>query len=113
MPEDAPDEWFAPKHDPKVDEIGENASAFLESARKIRDRISKLPPETDEKDIQTVFYDEAKAAMGTDKASIRKFFSYLYALMFKKESGPRWGQFVAIVGTEEFVKMMEERIDGI
>jgi len=52
--------------------------------------------------IQALFYTHAKQAFGEEKESIRRFFALLYLLLFGRDHGPRWGQFVAIAGVPFF-----------
>jgi len=62
-----------------------------------------------EENIQGLFYASAKSTFGDEKSSIREFFKLLYLVVFQTESGPRWGQFLMIVGYDRFVEIIKER----
>lgn len=64
-------------------------------------------------ELMVPFYDAAKFAFGDDKSSIRKFFRYMYIILFSSESGPRWSQFVRATGIEYFLKVVEERTSSL
>jgi len=65
-----------------------------------------------EDEIQTEFYESAKVAFGDDRSSIRAFFRLMYILVLQTNSGPRWGQFVAIFGINEFLLQIRDRLSN-
>jgi hypothetical protein len=85
-PENAPDEWFAPRGSDGITiaSIREEFPPFLRGVSRIVDRLQEV--EEDETEIQAIFYDEAKATFGEDKKSIRKFFRLLYIFLFDVRS---------------------------
>lgn len=56
-----------------------------------------------------LFYDAAKAVFDNDAAQLRTYFSWLYLVIFQRDEGPRWGDFVEILGVDEFVSLTRER----
>lgn len=107
MPKNAPDEWFL-QPDP-VQGLRERVSTFETQARGLMEDISSLEGE---EAFQFAFYERAKAAFGTDGASIREFFRMLYLVVLGQPNGPRWGQFVALTGRDEFVALLRTRLDN-
>lgn len=108
MPENASDEWFL---QPDISGVNvEDVRLFVNEAIFLRNLITSMGDGREPVDYQTEFYNSAKRCFGEEKSSIRKFFSYLYAVLFGKDSGPRWGEFVAIVGVEHFNEMMVEQL---
>lgn len=106
QPADAPDEWFLQSEDTGV--THERVGRFLDALNDLRVILRTMDSATPE-DFQTEFYNAAKAAFADEKGGIRMFFRYLYALIFWTDSGPRWGDFVYIVGVPEFERMLDER----
>jgi len=107
MPNNALDEWFLAKEEFEFPDLN-----LLR--RGVNLLIARLQVEKvwTEEEIQFEFYEVAKEIYG--KENIREFFKLLYLLIFDKESGPRWGQFVYIIGISLFVvklqAMMEDPI---
>ncbi len=60
--------------------------------------------------IQFQFYEAAKATFGDEKASIRKFFRYLYLCVTQTQNGPRWGPFILMLTYEGFISTLEKRL---
>ena len=56
-----------------------------------------------------VFYDAAKSVFDNDAAQLRTYFSWLYLVLFQRDEGPRWGDFVEILGVDEFVSLTRAR----
>lgn len=69
----------------------------------------QLGGEPDEITIQTVFYDVGKKYYGIDKEQLREWFRHLYLLLFEKEDGARWGQFVKLLGIPHFLEMVRNK----
>jgi lysyl-tRNA synthetase class I len=102
QPVDAPDEWFLPKKETPVTRVDE----FLAGVADLQMRLTTEPELTEER-IQWHFYEAAKSAFGEDKIAIRDFFRYLYIIMFRTQSGPRWGQFVIATGLDVFLEKLQ------
>jgi lysyl-tRNA synthetase class I len=108
MPEDADDDWFLPQPEPNI-RTTETLQIFETHVKGLIDDLQHL---TTEEDFQTAFYNRAKLAFGEDKASIRTFFQLLYLLIFQRPQGPRWGQFVTLIGKDEFCARLSQRINS-
>lgn len=106
-PENAPDEWFLAA--PALPGSLSRVDVFARHARALADDLGSLEGEAE---FQSAFYERAKAAFGTDGASIREFFRMLYLLIFRQQSGPRWGQFVAITGRDDFIALLRSRLES-
>lgn len=107
QPPNAPNDWFL-----GVDNSFrtlEEIETFENHATLLLSDIAQL--ETEE-EFQAAFYSRAKLAFGDDNSSIRKFFVLLYLLMFGRDSGPRWGQFVKLTGREEFISKLKIRLES-
>jgi hypothetical protein len=61
----------------------------------------------------TLFYDAAKDVFDQDTALIRNYFSWLYLVIFQKDSGPRWGEFVEVYGVAEFNATVRSRFAAL
>lgn len=107
MPADAPDEWFLMTQDDAG--LTDRVNTFETHARALITDISALDGE---EAFQYAFYERAKAAFGTDGKAIREFFRMLYLVVFGQESGPRWGQFVALFGREAFLVRLQRNLDN-
>lgn len=55
----------------------------------------------------TLFYDAGKEVFG--EAQLRTYFSWLYFIIFQRDEGPRWGEFVNVCGAQEFVDHARKR----
>jgi lysyl-tRNA synthetase class I len=71
------------------------------------------PNELSPPQYMTLFYDAAKDVFDHDKQLIRTYFSWLYLVLFQRNEGPRWGEFVAVYGVEEFNEMTRERFSNL
>lgn len=108
MPENAPDEWFLPRETSEA-RTPEQIEAFATQAQGLIEDLRIL---TTEDDYQTAFYNRAKMAFGEDRASIKIFFQMLYLLLFQRNHGPRWGQFVQMIGRDRFIENLQERLSN-
>lgn len=61
----------------------------------------------------TLFYDAAKETFDHDKTLLRTYFSWLYLVLFQRNEGPRWGEFVAVYGVDEFNEMVRRRFNEL
>lgn len=94
----------------------DEAMRFCDSLSSLIDNLLALEvvesePHTSQ--YMTVFYDAAKAAFDGDRGQIRVYFRMLYVLVFHREEGPRWGDFVDIYGREAFVNLLQTRISEL
>lgn len=105
MPENAPDEWFL-RPDP-TSGLPERVDAFVRQVDVLLNELSTL---NTEEEFQFAFYENAKVAFGEDRGAIREFFRMLYLVIFQRDNGPRWGQFVVAVGRDEFIEMLRRNM---
>lgn len=61
----------------------------------------------------TLFYNAAKETFDHDKSLIRTYFAWLYLVVFQRNEGPRWGDFVEIYGVENFIAHVEQRFSEL
>lgn len=109
-PEDVTDEWFlSPEPAPLT---SEKVGIFTEQVNGLISDIEALDDPSDEEAVQFIFYERAKAAFGEEKSSIREFFKMLYLVVLEKPDGPRWGQFVALTGRDEFLSRLRKRMEA-
>lgn len=114
MPENLSNEEFIEwAMRPEPNEISlVDVRAFLDSTSillsEIRNGIFNSPSE-----IMYHFYEAAKRTFDDDTSKIRTYFKWLYLIVFQKEDGPRWGEFVWIYGQQKFVDLMNERFNNL
>lgn len=106
-PPDAPDAWFMGKDD--VSGLADRVALFREHALLLADDLATV---STEEEFQFLFYERAKAAFGTEGPSIREFFRMLYLIVLRQPSGPRWGQFVAAMGRDEFISLLRRNLSS-
>lgn len=106
MPENVTDEWFLRPDTTAPTSV--KVDLFREHAEGLIDDLAELE---DEDAFQSAFYERAKAAFGTDGASIREFFKMLYLVILERDSGPRWGMFVSVVGRDKFRHLLRTKLD--
>lgn len=82
--------------------------SFIGGINRLVEEIGGLAS-SDEETIQSLFYDVAKTTFGESKEQIREFFKLMYLILFSKDNGPRWGQFVLMLGVDEFAKFVNKR----
>ncbi len=61
----------------------------------------------------SLFYDAAKETFDHDATRLRTYFSWLYLVLFQRDEGPRWGDFVEIYGVDEFVSLTRARLANL
>lgn len=83
---------------------------FISGVERLLNEIKNLT-QKDEERIQSLFYDVAKTTFGETKEQIREFFKLMYLILFSKDNGPRWGQFVLMFGVDEFVDYANKRFE--
>jgi len=106
-PPDAPDAWFMGKDD--ISGLTERVALFREHALLLADELTSV---STEEEFQFLFYERAKSAFGTDGGSIREFFRMLYLVVLGQPSGPRWGQFVVMMGRDAFISLLRRNLSS-
>ncbi len=71
----------------------------------MRRRCAALPPGTPGEDVQTVVYEVGKRHY--PQAELRAWFGCLYQVLLGQPEGPRFGQFAALYGIPETVRLIE------
>lgn len=61
----------------------------------------------------TLVYDAAKDVFDHDKKMIRTYFMWLYLVLFHRPDGPRWGEFIAVYGADNFAELVRERFGDL
>ena len=77
------------------------------------ERLELDPAQPASPQYMALFYDAAKAVFDNDATRLRTYFSWLYLVVFQRDEGPRWGDFVEIYGVEEFVSFVRERFEEL
>ena len=109
QPDNAPDSWFEPRGQEDITVDKNEVIKALTGAQELCTTLNMNRGYTEE-EIQTLFYDVAKTTFGEEKAQIRTFFKYMYQFVLGSQSGPRWGQFISILGIEEFLDRLHMRL---
>jgi len=86
---------------------------FIIRTEQLLSDIEAMPEGSASEDYMVHFYDAAKDTFNQDKSMIRTYFSWLYLLLLRERSGPRWGDFVIAYGQQNFVDMLRERIQRL
>jgi len=76
----------------------------------LRDALTAMPETADGEDIQTRVYDIGKQHACFPK--LRDWFRALYQVLLGQDSGPRMGSFIALLGVDEAVHLIERAIAG-
>jgi len=84
---------------------------FIIRTEQMLNDIENMPDTSESEDYMVHFYDSAKDVFNQDKRMIRTYFSWLYLLMLREHSGPRWGDFVVSYGQQNFVNMMRGKLE--
>lgn len=114
MPEDAPDEWFL-QADPVaelLDMRSPRLQMFLDNTEALLEGLLALeldPNEPTAPQYMTLVYDAAKETFDQDKTQLRTYFAWLYLVLFQRDEGPRWGDFIDVYGVETFVELVRRR----
>lgn len=74
-------------------------------------RIKGLPSGSDSETIQTEVFSAGKEN-GYDKSELRSWFKAIYEVVLGQSEGPRFGQFVAVYGSEDTIALIEQALDG-
>jgi lysyl-tRNA synthetase class I len=101
-----------PNTDLSMDQLNhrlEEASHVVAGAKELIRLMPSLESKNSE-EIQYEFYEVAKRFGGESGSEIRGFFKRLYQICFHKESGPRWGQFVDMLGPIEYARFLERKL---
>lgn len=78
---------------------------FLRDLDVLCDKLRQNP-----EDAMTQFYDCAKLTFDGDKKQIRNWFKWLYLILFGYPDGPRWGEYVSVVGVDYFIEQLHTRL---
>lgn len=81
-----------------------------EKLQLLYDTYQQIDKNADENSLQQVIYDVGKK-FGYEKSTIRDWFKFLYEHLFGSEFGPRFGSFVKIYGMENFLTLINKRIE--
>lgn len=114
MPENAPDEWFLEPDPFAIDPL--YLRRFIAMTEVLLIDLEQL--ELDENEpaapqYMTLFYNAAKDVFDNDKTRLRTYFAWLYLVLFQTQDGPRWGDFVAVYGVENFVALARQRFEEL
>jgi len=101
------EEWYL-QPIPTVIDLTE-ATRFLDQTSSLLSAIEALGEDQDASEYQTLFYDAAKAMYDGDKKMIRRYFTFLYYVLYERDNGSRWGDLIAITGVEGFVNRLRTR----
>lgn len=115
-PVDAPDEWYDPSSPSYVRDTPRDAEtllAFLRASDGLYEDVGNLSTSATPEEIQALFYHYAKITFGEEKNDIREFFKLLYLVIFQRDSGPRWGEFINIIGKDKFLEIYRERFSNV
>ncbi|MEM7819925.1 MAG: lysine--tRNA ligase [Candidatus Aenigmatarchaeota archaeon] len=66
--------------------------------------INELKKELSEAELQSKIYDIARA----NNIEPKRFFQIMYQLLLNKDSGPRLGPFIMIIGKDKIIKLLED-----
>ena len=113
--EAAGEAWVAWQMTPETQPLDvADVDLFLSSFGWLVEQIQSMDETTlTDDEIMVPFYDAAKRAYGEDRSAIRRYFRYMYILLFRSESGPRWSQFIRAVGSDYFLRLVEERTSTV
>jgi len=81
-----------------------------EALRDLRDVLVSTPEGTNTEGIQTQVYEVGKRHVCF--AVLRDWFKALYQILLGQDSGPRMGSFIALLGVNETVELIESAISG-
>lgn len=111
MPEDAADQWFLGR-DPMLDALDMNrVGRFVVEVENMMYDLEELVLEEGPASPQymSVVYNAGRRVFDDDSRQLRTFFMWLYAIVFHRAEGPRWGDFIAVYGVSEFNQLLRDR----
>jgi len=114
MPEDAPDEWFL-QPDPFAIDIN-RVERFIECTEALLVQLQELvlnEAEPASPQYMTLVYDAAKETFDHDRTQLRTYFAWLYLVVFQRDEGPRWGDFIDVYGVDNFVSHVRSRFASL
>ena len=114
MPEDAPDEWFL-EPDPFTVDLS-RLRRFIVMTEVLLIDLEQLeldPAQPAGPQYMTLVYDAAKDVFDHDKTQLRTYFRWLYLVVFQREEGPRWGDFIDVYGVENFIALVRQRFEEL
>jgi lysyl-tRNA synthetase class I len=94
----------------EVDQRLSEAQKFDFAVFSLLNHLSVIDQNAEEEEFQTAFYDAGKAYFGHDKDVLRRFFSLIYMMVWRKTAGPRFGKFIKVFGINEFIELFNRRI---
>ena len=97
-----------PNADIPVDEAREIGTRFINACSEV---LGTDFANLDDEQIQFHMYEIGKKHYGVDKKILRQWFKHLYLLLFRTESGPRWGTWIVCFGHDSFKKMLSDRLE--
>lgn len=117
MPEDAPDEWFL-EPDPVAALLDMNGRIlpFIAQTELLLIDLQELELDPDQPaapQYMALVYEAAKVTFDYDKTQLRTYFRWLYLVVFQREDGPRWGDFIEVYGVENFVALVRQRFEEL
>lgn len=118
MPEDAPNEWFL-QPDPMAELLNLRSGRlyqFIYHTENLLIQLEQLELDPDEPpatQYMSLVYEAAKATFDQDKTQLRTYFAWLYMVVFQRDEGPRWGDFIDVLGVEEFVALVRRRFSEL
>lgn len=89
---------------------------FIVETELMLDALSDLELSSDEpasSQYMSLFYDAARTVFDNDRTQLREYFRWLYLVVFQREDGPRWGEFVDIYGVDEFCNLVRTRFASL
>jgi len=99
--------WFTSEDYSRIEESV--LERFIERTEQLLNEVEAMPRGTSSEDYMALFYDAAKDTFNQDKSMIRTYFNWLYLLVIREHSGPRWGDFVNAYGPSEFASLVRTR----
>lgn len=113
--EAAGEEWVAWQMTPETQPLDvADVDRFLVGFSWLIEQVRQMnEDELTDDEIMVPFYDAAKMVYGEERTAIRNFFRYMYILLFRSESGPRWSHFIRAVGSDYFLRLVEERTSTV
>ena len=98
-----------------VEDINASVDKFVKAFSSLKIKLSAISKNEDlhcPKYIQSIFYDVAKYFYGESRDEIREFFTHVYIFVMHSRNGPRLGEFVSIMGINEFIYFANERVNN-
>lgn len=94
----------------------ERLAQFIYETERLLDRLVDLELDSAEPaspQYMGEFYNAARATFDNDTTQLRTYFRWLYLVVFQREDGPRWGEFVDVYGVDEFCDLVRDRFASL